>query len=83
MSELIAYLNGAYIPVSQCKISVMDIGVTTGASVTDMVRTFNHEIFRLEDHVNRFFDAAKHSYLTIPHTKEEVCEKIAKHFGLV
>lgn len=74
MSELIAYLNGEYIPVSKCKISVMDIGVTTGASVTDMVRTFNHEIFRLEDHVNRFFDAAKHSYLTIPHTKEEVCE---------
>ena len=74
MSELIAYLNGEYIPVSQCKISVMDIGVTTGASVTDMVRTFNHELFRLEDHVNRFFDAAKHSYLTIPHTKDEVCE---------
>ena len=74
MAELICYLNGEYLPISQCKISVMDIGVTTGASVTDMVRTFNHEIFRLEDHVDRFFAAAKHSYLNIPHTKEEVCE---------
>ena len=74
MPELITYLNGEYVPVSQCKISVMDVGVTTGASVTDMVRTFNHEIFRLEDHVDRFFAAAKHNYLKIPHTKEEVCE---------
>ena len=74
MSELIAYLNGEYVPVSQCKISVMDIGVTSGASVTDMTRTFHQELFRLEDHVDRFFAAAKHNYLKIPHTKEEVCQ---------
>lgn len=74
MAELISYLNGEYVPISQCNISVMDIGITTGASVTDMVRTFNGEIFRLEDHVNRFFAAAKNAYLKIPHTKEEVCE---------
>ena len=74
MPELIAYLNGEYVPVSQCKISVMDIGVTSGASVTDMTRTFNHQLFRLEEHVDRFFAAAKHNYLKIPHSKEEVCE---------
>ena len=74
MAELIAYLNGEYVPISQCKVSVMDIGITTGSSVTDMVRTFNGEIFRLEDHVDRFFAAAKNAYLKIPHTKEEVCE---------
>ena len=74
MAELIAYLNGQYVPISQCKVSVMDIGITTGASVTDMVRTFNKEIFRLEEHVDRFFAAAKNAYLKIPHTKEEVCE---------
>ena len=44
MPELITYLNGEYVPISQCKVSVMDIGVTTGASVTDMVRTFNQKI---------------------------------------
>ena len=74
MSELITYLNGEYVPVSQCKVSVMDVGVTSGASVTDMVRTVNHEPFRLEEHVDRFFSAAKYAYLKIPHTKEEVCQ---------
>ena len=74
MPELIAYLNGEYVPVSQCKIPVMDIGVTSGASVTDMTRTFHHQLFRLEEHVDRFFAAAKHNYLTIPHSRKEVCE---------
>ena len=59
MAELIAYLNGEYVPISQCKVSVMDIGITTGSSVTDMVRTFNGEIFPLE--INKFFRADKYS----------------------
>jgi len=74
MSELTAYLNGNYIPISQCKVSVMDIGVTNGATVTDMCRTFNHELFRLEDHIKRFCRAAKNAYLTVPHTQEEIAE---------
>ena len=73
-NELVAYLNGEYLPITQCKISVMDIGITNGASVTDFTRTFNQKLFRLEEHVERFFRAAKNAYLTIPHTKEEVCE---------
>ena len=72
--ELTAFLNGKYIPISQCNISVMDLGVVTGASVTDFIRTFNHKIFRLEDHVDRFFKAAKNAYLEIPYTREEVYE---------
>lgn len=74
MSELMTFLNGEYVPISQCKISVMDLGVVNGASVTDFIRTFNHKAFRLEDHINRFFAAAKNAYLTIPYTKEEVAE---------
>ena len=45
-NELVAYLNGEYLPITQCKISVMDIGITNGASVTDFTRTFNQKLFR-------------------------------------
>lgn len=72
--ELTAFLNGQYLPLSRCNISVMDVGITNAASVTDFIRTFNHKIFRLEDHVDRFFKAAKNAYLEIPYTKEEVYE---------
>ena len=72
--ELQAFLNGKYLPLTECNLSVMDVGITNAASVTDFVRTFNHKIFRLEDHVDRFMKAAKNAYLDIPYTKEEICE---------
>jgi branched-chain amino acid aminotransferase len=53
ISEPIAYLNGDFIPVSQAKLSVFDQGVVQGASVTEMIRTFKHQPFRLDDHLNR------------------------------
>jgi len=74
MSELIAFKNGEFMPLSQASVSVMDLGITNGASVTDFLRTFHHEPFRLDDHVDRFFRAAKNAYLDQPYTKEFVKE---------
>jgi branched-subunit amino acid aminotransferase/4-amino-4-deoxychorismate lyase len=53
MSEPIAYLNGQFLPVSQASLSVFDLGVVAGASVTEMVRTFRHQPFRLPQHLDR------------------------------
>ena len=80
--ELTAYKNGQYIPLSQCTVAAMDLGVVNGASVTDMVRTVHQEPFRLEDHVDRFYRAAKNAYLTIPVSKEETCEITRKLFKI-
>jgi branched-subunit amino acid aminotransferase/4-amino-4-deoxychorismate lyase len=41
------------IPASQLALPVFDAGVVLGASVTEMLRTFNHRIYRLEDHLSR------------------------------
>lgn len=53
MNEPIAYLNGEYIPASEAKLSVFDQGIVQGASVTEMVRTFRHQPFRLDEHLSR------------------------------
>ncbi len=74
MSELIAYKNGEYLPLSQCTVSVMDLGVTNGASVTDFLRTFNHVPFRLEEHTDRFYRAAKNAYLRLSVDKNQWME---------
>ncbi len=74
MNELTAYKNGAYVPNSQCTVSVMDLGITNNASVTDFVRTFHHHPFRLEEHVQRFYRAAKNAYLTLPVSQEETAQ---------
>lgn len=57
MTEPIAYLNGQYVPVSQAVLSVFDLGIVAGASVTEMVRTFRHVPFRLPEHLDRFYQS--------------------------
>lgn len=53
MTEAIAYLNGEFVPISQAALSVFDLGVVAGCSVTEMARTFRHQPFRLDEHLNR------------------------------
>ena len=53
MNEPIAYLNGRIVPVSQAALSVFDLGVVAGASATEMIRTFRHKLFRLDEHLDR------------------------------
>lgn len=53
MTEPIAYLNGQFVPISQAALSVFDLGVVAGASVTEMARTFRHVPFRLHEHLVR------------------------------
>lgn len=74
MGELLAYLNGEYVPQSECKLPVFDLGIVLGAAVTDFTRTFNGNLFRLEDHVDRLYKSCKYTYLQPKQTKEETIE---------
>ncbi len=53
MSEPIAYLNGTWVPFSEAKLSVADLGIVQAATVTEMIRTFGHQPFRVEQHLTR------------------------------
>ena len=59
MTEPIAYLNGQFVPISQAALSVFDLGIVAGASVTEMTRTFWHVPFRLKDHLDRLEQSLK------------------------
>jgi len=54
MPEPLAYLNGRFIPQSQLSIPVGDAGFVFGATATEFVRTYNGQLFRLDDHIERF-----------------------------
>ncbi len=53
MNAPIAWMNGSILPYSQTAVPVWDLGVVAGASITEMVRTFGHKPFRLEQHIER------------------------------
>lgn len=64
-AEYVAWLNGEYIPLSQASLSVLDAGVTTGASVTERLRTFRHAPFLLDKHLERFSRSADAAFVPL------------------
>ena len=75
MQEPIVYLNGRFVPSSQAKLNIYDFGIVLGATVTDQLRTFRHEPFRLDEHVERLFESARYARLEVPLSREETALK--------
>ncbi len=59
-----AYLDGRLIRASQLALPVFDAGVALGASVTQMLRTFNHRIYRINDHLARLAEGLRLTSIT-------------------
>ena len=48
-----AFLNGEYLPIEACKVSVLDRGFTFGESVYEVLPVFNGKIFECQPHLDR------------------------------
>lgn len=53
--EPIVYLNGEHVPLSDARISILDQGFLLGDGVFDVVSAWKGTIFKLDQHVERFF----------------------------
>ena len=62
-NERVAYFNGKIVPESEVMIPFRDRSFKYGDGVFDMTRTFGHKIFKLEEHIDRFYDSL--SYVKI------------------
>ena len=71
--EPIAYLNGEFLPISECRVSISDRGFG-GDSVYDVERTFDGKIFRLEAHLDRLYRSLKYVRIDPRMTKEDMAE---------
>jgi branched-subunit amino acid aminotransferase/4-amino-4-deoxychorismate lyase len=75
-AEPIAWLNGEYIPLKDASLSVFDATVTGGVSVTERLRTFRHNPFLLELHVERLMASAQAAYIPVRTSVEALSELI-------
>jgi len=71
MKQPIYYLNGKFVKKNQAKISVYDMGFLRSYGVVDFLITYKQIPFRLNDHLNRFYQSAKLIGLKIPFSKEK------------
>lgn len=51
----IAYVDGAFVPAEEAKISVFDYGFSRSDVTYDVVHVWDGRFFRLEQHLDRFF----------------------------
>ena len=72
--ERVVYLSGEMVPESEAKISIRDPGFLKGDAVFDVTRTFGGKIFRLKEHLDRFYDSLKYMRVDPGMTQERMAE---------
>ncbi len=72
MHEKIVYLNGNFVPETEAKVSVLDMGFNAGDGVYDVTRTFRHEPFKLKEHNDRLYRSLKYTRIDCGMSQEEM-----------
>lgn len=64
------YCNGQYLPASEAKLSVSDLGVIRGFGLFESLRTYAGHPFLLEAHLKRLWKAVRFTHLQVPVTQD-------------
>lgn len=75
MKKLI-YVNGELVPESEARVSIFDIGFMYSAVFMEALRTFKHQVFRLEDHLERLECSMRYCGLEPLVSQEEMAKVI-------
>ncbi|EJY54663.1 branched-chain amino acid aminotransferase [Alicyclobacillus hesperidum URH17-3-68] len=77
------FLDGAFVSRDDAKVSVFDHGLLYGDGIFEGIRSYDGNVFRLQQHIRRLYDSAKSIALEIPYTQEEmtdlVCETLRRN----
>jgi branched-chain amino acid aminotransferase len=76
--ERVAYFNGSIVPESDVRVPFRDRGFKYGDAVFDMTRTFGHRIFKLEEHISRFYNSLKYVQIDPGISQKEMIEQSEK-----
>lgn len=70
-NQPILFINGAYKPLSEAMVSVLDQGFLLGDGVFDVVSAWKGVIFKLDQHLDRFFDSLRATRLETPMSRAD------------
>ena len=66
------FIEGDWKPLSEAKISMFDWGFTRSDVCYDVATAWRGAFFRLDDHLDRFFNSMAKMRMSIPHSRVEV-----------
>ena len=58
-NERIVWFNGDFVPESEARVPYRDRSFMFGDGAFDLTRTFRHRIFKLDEHIDRFYRSLK------------------------
>ena len=67
----IAYLNGAFVPLEEARISPLDRGYLLADGVYEVIRVYAGRLFRVEEHLQRLDNSLAAIRIRRPHTASQ------------
>jgi D-alanine transaminase len=75
LPDTLCYLNGAYTPLNEAKVSVLDRGFVFGDGIYEVAPVYGRRIFRFDEHMARLQRGLAKVRIRNPHTREEWLER--------
>ncbi len=73
---VLVYVDGAYVPRSEARVSIFDSGFVLGDGVWEGLRLKNGRLIQLDAHLDRLFEGANSIALDIGRSREEVAAAV-------
>jgi len=70
------WINGKLFDKAEAKISVFDHGLLYGDGVFEGIRIYAGKVFRLREHLDRLYESARHIFLEIPFSREQIAQAV-------
>lgn len=70
----IAWVNGAYLPLAEASVPLTDRGFVRSDATYDVTHVRDGRFFRLNDHIDRFFESMSGLRLSLPFGRDEIAE---------
>ena len=80
MSERIVWWNGEFIPESEARVSIYDESLMFGTMIFEMMRTFNKQTFKLDEHILRLRQSLNVLDINIPYDHDTL---VYEHENLI
>lgn len=74
------FIDDKWVQDSEANINIKDIGILRGFGIFDYLRTYGKNPFRLNDHIDRFYNSARILGIPPKYSKEQIAEII--HEGI-
>lgn len=71
-----AFLNGEYLPLEECRVSVLDRGFIFGDGIYELLTVYNNQAFYLEQHLQRLERSMSEIKVHSPYDRSEWIELI-------